>query len=1449
MKKKTNKKFTASKKSLVLSLACVSVLATVANAEISGLDQSGADKSSVKGDQNLVINEQISGSILDINGFSGGKNITINSGVTIGSITDSVNPSNGDIGKAHSGGFSGTFLNQGTITGGVEIKNFIVSGGETATFKNDGSMGYLHFDKIGVNPTNSGANAVITNNGTIEGDFSVKLVDVSTSKKASGANVSITNVGQIGGNIVLDKVNVAIVNGSGDATFNLNNEAGATVKGSINIDKLVVSNVSGGGDFGKITANITNAGTIGNGMNIGSIDFKGNGVSGGSINIANSGTIKGYMTLGTVDIISQSGSHTLDISNSGLLDGLKLNGNITLAAGENKVSKGSSNLKISNSGTLGTFEIANGVNINVSSGSAVISNTGSITDWINNGNINAEGSSGSITISNSGTIENLINNGKVLNKTGFENSGNITNFTNSKTGFISKITNADASANAYIGTLNNAGKITTIVNGGTSSYGTINTLVNTGSIGSGANTAAGVANNAGSVINTIANYGNIIDGANFSGANAAIYNLGSIGTIINSNKFITESPDGSGSTTTSTAGKIGHIVASGASGAGTISLIDNQQGASITGIFNNATSISNIQNAGNIGSIKLNGGDKATDNSATIGTITNAIDGVIGSIALNSSGASATIDTINNAGVIGNKNATNSTQDAISFKSGGGNIATLNNTGSINGNINLTDVSGNGIGTLNNSGTITGKITLNGGKLDASSVATINTLTNYETGSIGEILVGSNSGGHIGTLNNYGTITNGITIANGSGSIVNLNNYSTLGNVDTGKVGLTNNNTIDNLRNYETGSIVYAGTGTIDKLLDNKGTIALAKGTSNAINLADGARVTNTGKIIGSQDGVSIFSTMGAISINNTGSVDVRNYKQSQIHLSGAGASANIEAWKLTLNESTSTFNNTPGYTYRVSDERYLSGTFIPAEVTPPTDGSGGDTGSGADVATPKGKWVFTTIGSGANTDSNKMNANSHIYVSKDENGKFENVNFLDKSIVLDLSTQGFEIGQVYNMDNLVYGVDNNGLLTGIGSAEWTIKDNGSGNGTLVYELDSGASSVNGGRGLTSANLAIQDDLYTISDTFIDTITSEKGDGKRVRGFSVGVDVANGAGAILAQGLTNVSARRSLFIDSITTTAIQATVDQTNRMQQVSYNDSDVNFESLAKYAQISTDAYSATTNRDTYFYAIPYYTADSMDLQGGFENLEGNTYGLIAGAQKNLYDAGIVGIFFGFESGSYDTSARYTSYKQDDLTFYGGLNYYKVLGGTESREYYVKAIAKAALISSDVSRSTTAGSGTGDASVDSANFGAGVDLGINFYLTDAHVISPEIGISYDRLNTDSFVIGNQYYEESDANLLQGKIGFNWLAQWSPVFSTNFGAGIKNNFTGDIDTAVRIDNNHISQTVDLPSTYQYVQGGLSYMITNNIEVSLNYNGNYSSDTSSHSGLLRLGMWW
>lgn len=1405
MKKKTNKKFTASKKSLVLSLACVSVLATVANAA----NNSGIDTSSDKitGNANVVISKATSGGGLDLNGYSGGTyDITVGFDLTNG-ITNSIG----------SGAYGGSFvINNGvTVSKGASFGDITFSGGG-ATISNSGTIdGNMTFNKLDVSGSASATGAII-NGGTINGDLIIQSVNVNANIRASGSGISVTN--------------------------------GGAITGGVNISAIDV-NVSGGASGGDFVFENTAEGTIGNGVKLGKIDIK--ALSGGDaeVSIKNAGNITGGISLnGDVSVqssggmVASSGSAVFLVQNTGNLDSLNINSNLFAdKAGKITIEN--------NSGTIGDFIIGNGSTINTGvSGSISITNSGSIANWINNGSIKESGA-GSVTLSNNGSIEMLTNNGSISTSKGFENSGNITNFTNSKAGFISKITNTnnDAIANAYIGKLNNAGKITTIVNDDTSSYGTINTIVNTGSIGSGSNTAAGVANNAGGVINTIANYGNIIDGADSSGANAAIYNLGSIGTIINSNKFMTESPDGSGSTTTSTAGKIGHIVASGVSGAGTISLIDNKQGASITGIVNNATSISNIQNAGNITSI-LNGIDRATaTNSSTIGTITNTIDGVIGTITLNSSGASATIDTINNAGVIGNKNATSPIKDAISFKSGGGNIATLNNTGSINGNIKLTDISGNRIGTLNNSGTITGKITLNGGKLDAS-VATINTLTNYETGSIDEILVGSNSGGHIGTLNNYGTITNGITIANGSGSIVNLNNYSTLGNVDTGKVGLTNNNTIDNLRNYETGSIVYAGTGTIDKLLDNKGTIAL-ENSANSVSLKNGARVNNSGVITGSQNGtgaILLASGGAAISINNTGLVNVKHYKQSQIGVDGSGASANIEAWKLTLNESTSTFNNTPGYTYRVSDERYLSGTFIPAEVTPPTDGSSGNTGA----TNSKGKWVFTTIGSGANTDSNKMNANSHIYVSTSNGGKFENVNFPDKSIVLDLSTQGFEIGQVYNMDNLVYGVDSGtGLLTGIGSAEWTIKDNGSGNGTLVYELDSGASSVNGGRGLTSANLAIQDDLYTISDTFIDTITSENGDGKRVRGFSIGVDVANGAGALLAQGLTNVSTRRSLFIDSITSTVIQATIDQTSRTQQVSYNDSDVNFENLAKYAHISTDAYSATSNRDTYFYAIPYYTADSTDLQGGFEKLKGNTYGLVAGAQKNLYDAGIVGIFFGFESGSYDTSARFTSYNQDDLTFYGGLNYYKVLGGTENREYYAKAMAKAALISSDISRSTTAGSGTDDASVDSANFGAGVDLGINFYLTDAHVISPEIGISYDRLNTDSFVIGNQYYEESDANLLQGKIGFNWLAQWSPVFSTNFGAGIKNNFTGDIDTSVRIDNSHISQTVDLPSTYQYVQGGLSYMITNNIEVSLNYNGNYSSNTSSHSGLLRLGMWW
>lgn len=1435
MKKKSNKKFTTSKKGLVLSLACVSVLASVANANTSNSGLA-SDGKTVKGDAAVTISGDVSGSALDINGFSGGKfDITINSGVTIGSITDGVNPANGNAGKANSGGYSGTFLNKGTVTGGVEINNLIVSGGETAKFINEGSMGYLDIGKIGTNPTNSGANVIITNSGTINGDLSSRDVSAITSKKASGASITITNAGTIGGNIVLDKVSSIIADGSGDATFTLNNTANATIKGSLNIDELIVRNASGAGDHGKATADITNSGTINKGVNIKSITLENNGVSGSFVNVKNDGKIKGAITLGTIDVTTNSGSGVVSFINSGELGGFKLNGNITLKSGDDK-SKGSSEFKFENTGTLGDFEISKGVSIDVTSGSATISNSGNITNWINNGTINAEGKSGAITISNSGNIDKVVNNGSILNSDGFSNAGNIDIFENAKVGQISKITNTDAKIN----TLNNAGKIITITNNNSS---TINNVINTGSIGSGSNTSAGIKNDTNGTINTIANYGNIINGV-VAGDSAAIYNLGSIGTIINSNKFSSPSLDGSGATSVTTNAKIGNIVSSG--GSTSIGLIDNQNGT-IEGIINRESSIATVQNTGTIKSIIVTG---STSSNANFGTISNLKNGVIESITLS---GSATITSIVNDGIIGNKNAFGASSDAISIKSGGNSIASLVNTGSINGNIKLVDnkVGNNSITTLTNAGTITGTITLDGGLLGSDAITNIRTLDNLENAKIGGVKVGGTSGGLISTLNNYGEITNGITIAKGSGSIIDLNNYSALGNVDTGKVGLTNDNTIDNLRNYETGSIVYKGEGTINKLLENSGTIALAKG-AEFINLANGTRVNNSGTVTGAQDGgkaILLASGGAAISINNTGFIDIKNYKQSQIGVDGENASVNVESWRLRLNESVNEFNNTPGYTYNVSKEGYVSGTFIPAEqTTPPAGDSGSDTDAETEVQTPKGSWIFTNITSGANTDTNRMNSNSHIYVSASNDGKVSNINFLDKSIVLDLSNQGFEIGQVYSMDNLVYSVDSSGQLEGIGSAEWTIKDNGSGNGTLVYELSSGAA-VNAGKGLTVDNLTTLDDIFTINETFIDTITSANGDGKRVRGFSVGVDAANGAGAILSQGLTNVNARRSLFIDSITSTAIQATIDLTNRTQQVSYNDSEINFENLAKYAQISTDAYSATTNRDTYFYAMPYYTSDSMDLQGGFENLKGNTYGLVAGAQKNLYDAGIVGLFFGFESGSYDTSSGQTTYNQDDLTFYGGLNYYKVLGGTENREYYVRTMAKAALINSDISRTAGANGGSGDATAKSANFGVGADVGINFYLTDAHVISPEIGISYDRLNTESFTLGNQYYDESDVNLFQGKIGFNWLAQWSPIFSTNFGLGIKNNFTGDIDTAVVVANNRINQNVDLPSTYQYVQGGLSYMITNNVEVSLNYNGNYSSDTSSHSGLLRLGMWW
>ena len=268
----------------------------------------------------------------------------------------------------------------------------------------------------------------------------------------------------------------------------------------------------------------------------------------------------------------------------------------------------------------------------LSAGTTTISTTGSVSvpvniaitnnvtgvSLVNNGSVSAGGwygiynSTGATidTLTNSGTISAGANGG-VFNNTG----ATIGTLTNSGT------------LNSYYYGLNNAGTITTLTNSGTISGGetalwnggTIATLTNSGTISAVTN---GIFNSSNGTIGTLANNGTV----------TVLYNGGSITSLNNAQGATIDSLGNSGS------------IPGGLNNAGTITTLTNNNTISASGSYglNNAGTITTLTNNNTI-----SGGSGGINNTGTISTITNGTitnKGMIGSI--NNLG---NITTLNNA--------------------------------------------------------------------------------------------------------------------------------------------------------------------------------------------------------------------------------------------------------------------------------------------------------------------------------------------------------------------------------------------------------------------------------------------------------------------------------------------------------------------------------------------------------------------------------------------------------------------------------------------------------------------------------------------------------------------------------------------------------------------------------------------------------------------------------
>ena len=1340
-------------------------------------------------------------------------------------------------------GNMGTFIND---------KNATISGG---TFDMEAADSLELFSNAGT----INAGNVVINNGNVGSFENAKTGVISGGTLSVSINNSFTNAGTI------NNANFDVKLGSDDVQ----------AKSFTNASKAFIS---GGMIHAYNLDTLTNAGTLsGNNIKIHTLNTfdnqAGGVISGGTINL---GTTKDFTNAGTIlgEQDKITGVITNSFTNSGRID-------VAVGAGQQAFQLGTEDVRAKS--------FTNTDKGNISGAAFLLANLDSFS---NAGVI----SGGLIVNGNTGTFTNS---GKIF---GVNTSGNIANFDNQTGGTISggtlaptittSFTNAgvikgDSNYKITLGegleardavlTANNSGNISAS-----------NFIVN-GVIKSFTNTSAGTITGRTSIYGADATEGNIIQ--NFENAgllkNVAINSDGT--NVLTFGTFTNSGTIKNNDTAADAKIKVDIIAGSfdntniinvaGASGAG------GQIDFSITAhnSFNNAGSIT--QAASHEGQLSIKIGNAQDIASKAAATFTNSgvidaksgasitVNGIIKSFENTSAGTTVgTISGLDIAGDAANKGVIQNFNNAGIIKNG------VTSGKSLKG-VDLT------INNFTNSGLIQTSTDAEGIKVDTS-------FTNTATGSIN--LSGAGSVGAI-TLAGAENATSAKLVANNAGNIDKANvitsgivksftNTGTISNA-TFSVKDATDTSIDVIQTFNNANLMdkvvainlrandFTNTGTINFTKDTTTNIELGVATAPTTEVS----FNNAGTISNLQGAISIADGKRNATFTNTGVITAQTNKD--VGLLSIGDSVTAE------------FNNAGTITLAGSGVAIAGGANIGTgnSVNITNTGvielgrtTGADGSAHIDIAnidkTNVREWHISGL---STADAFNANATAGIttraigtdkIVVRGYDGNVDrNLTFANGSIVLDpVKNPNIQVGTPFLLDHIV--VDAEGAPL---QAVYNVAANGEVTAGDYYSEVAAVYDANGAlkagavdpRLVTINTVRSSDPIFEIvgvdafdaegnrvgvayegstetknadgTTTTTPTTMTRKGDGI-VDSFQVGVNASKGAGAAVVQNAVNNSITRNAFIGNVVNTAVNSTLATLNNLNRVSYNDAEVDFDKLEKYAAVSSDVTDQTYAKDSNVYVMPYYRSTSVDLAEG--SLDADTYGIVLGGNKNLGDAGVIGLFLGYENA--DGSAN--TVDTEDDTFFGGINYYKTLGGTSSYDYFVKGMLRLANTSSDVTRKS---GNYGTSSADTFSYGVEANVGMNFY-NGIHTITPEVGLSYDRVEVDGFMLDRINYDDNNINLVMGKIGLNWLAQFTESVSTNVGFGIRYNFNDDFDAGLRILNGGVYSTnTDLGDFYYYVNLGVNYAITQNWELGVMYTGDFSSDASSHSGFVKLGYWW
>lgn len=314
--------------------------------------------------------------------------------------------------------------------------------------------------------------------------------------------------------------------------------------------------------------------------------------------------------------------------------------------------------------------------------------------------------------------------------------------------------------------------------------------------------------------------------------------------------------------------------------------------------------------------------------------------------------------------------------------------------------------------------------------------------------------------------------------------------------------------------------------------------------------------------------------------------------------------------------------------------------------------------------------------------------------------------------------------------------------------------------------------------------------------------------------YRAGVDVDRTGSSVLGQTLVNQLARRQVFVD-----ASLADVYASSLYHQREYG-------------------------QEQMWFVKPYFGQEKSSLMGG-ATVKGHTTGVMAGGSKKLEDNKF-SVFLGYES--YEGTSHNLDLDMD--TLYVGGNYIRSFAQADTHDFYGKADLLGAYSSTKLARTLPEMQASGTAHTLAYN--AAVHVGMNYYLPQQSVLSPEIGLGVMGGRTGAFdVDGSQAqsleerFDATHVNIGYGDISLKWHQNWEPVLGTSLiktlmAGGVRCNFNHSMDVGANIAGIWGSDSVDLPRTYQYFNTSLILEFNKNTSITFGYVGVYDSTGHSHN---------